>query len=140
MNTTWPEALSLFESFARTRGLTLVERKEDAVAFGNKVVVMGNDRLYVRLVLDRGICGADVAEAAATPKKWYSVVILRDLLEGVGDDSLSLPEQINVLERNWETLMDSFSAGNRNNTYEKLVVVRNARGRRLFPKLYGDNT
>ncbi|HWE01863.1 MAG TPA: hypothetical protein VG326_05585 [Tepidisphaeraceae bacterium] len=135
MNSTWPKEVADFEAFLTNAGL-VCQRREEQAAFGNKVLQYGNASIAVRLVSDRGVWYVEVADAAGRPTDWYDAAILRDLLNGRGDDVLPLRNQIETVEINWPQIVSGFDPAQSKNTHARLALLRRERAQRRFPGVY----
>ena len=132
MDSVWPTAVTDFEAFLKKEGLVCRER-EIAKSFDNKFVQYENANIGVRVVCDRSFWSVEIADIAGRPDEWYDTAIVRDLILGLGEDVLKLPEQIKIIEANWSTILDRFSAAKRADTYARLKHLENERMKRRLP-------
>jgi hypothetical protein len=133
MNLDWPEALGAFEDFLKGKGL-VCECRGTVPRYKEKLALYGNDKIAVRVLSERGVWFADVADIAARPDEWYDAEILRYLVTG-RDEALSIAEQLRAIEENWVAILDSFTPVHRDETHKRLEVLRKERSRRMFPGL-----
>jgi hypothetical protein len=134
MITGWPAALETLESFATKHGLRLDRQVQSGL--GEKLVVYRDDTLAVRLISDRGSCVFDIAEVRTRPDDWYDAAIIRDFVEGRGDDVLSPQVQLQIIDRCWDAIHESFNEINRESSHTQISLLRKQRAKRLFPKWY----
>lgn len=139
MNHTWPTTVAAFEVFLEKAGL-MRQRCEEQPAFNNKVLQYGNATIGVRVVSDRGIWYAELADVASHPSEWYDAAILRDLLLGCGEDVLPLDDQIAFFETRLPAILDRFSPAQSADTHKRLAELRRDRAERRFPGLFHENS
>jgi hypothetical protein len=96
----------------------------------------GNSRIAERIVSDRHKWYVEVAEPVTRPDEWYDAAIVRDLLVGSGEDVLSLTEQINFIQTNWAAIVDCFGPAHREDSHNRLALLRKERVRRRIPGLF----
>jgi hypothetical protein len=117
----WPQGISQLEEFLGAQGLSF-QRSGIVAHTGDQLWQYGTDRIAVRVIADRGmIWSAQVADIAGWPQEWYSAVELKELLEGrhervFYDASLSVTEEMKIIEENWAAIVDAFAPHQREKT------------------------
>ncbi len=64
--------------------------------------------------------------------RWYSAVILRDLLIGPGPDVLPLADQIRFFKEKWSLITNLFKKENCKESHRLLFKLKKARADRVF--------
>jgi len=132
MNLDWPEALPEFEGFLKASGLDC-QKRGTVPQYGEKLALYGNGRIAVRVWSERGRWFLDVGDTWGRPDEWYDAALIRDLVGEGGSDVLPITEQINVIRKNWPSIIEAFSVDESGQSHERLASLRNERVRRLFP-------
>ncbi len=122
------------DEFARRIGLK-PSRNEMSASFGDRLLEYASPTLAVRVVRDKGQWSIDVSDREGRPDESYDAALLRDLIEGRGEDVLAFPEQVAVVERGWKEIALRFGAARRDETHARLGVLRKERMQRMFPGL-----
>lgn len=135
MSAEWPDKFGRFEEFLSAQGLSC-QRRETTPRYGEKLAQYGNGRIAVRILSERGVWWAEVADIAGRPDEWYDAAIVRDLIKGRGEDVLPITEQMRIIEDNWSAIADAFAPANREETHKRLDILRNERAKRRFPKAF----
>jgi hypothetical protein len=137
MKPMWPKEIIALDTFLRGAGLTCKHWETFPESFGNIVVQYANASIAVQIVRDRGRWSVAIADVAGRPEEWYDPSILRDLLCGQGNDEVSLPEQIEILQANWPSIVECFGPVRRAESHTRLAMLEEQRARRRFPGFYG---
>lgn len=136
MQQTLPEPITDFESFLASKGLDCQRREgPDSALFGNRLLQFGNERVGVRLILDRGVWTVEVSDAIGQPEEWYDGALLCSLLLGPEKEVMSVADQIACLKSKWSEIKRYFDPPQREDTHSRLSLLRKERARRLFPGL-----
>ncbi len=131
-----PREITDLISFLKAQGFSLCRNEgPDANHFGYTVMEYSNGSVNVRLELERLgwlVTMADVAQ----PDDWYGIILLRDLIRGVGPpDELSVAEQVSILKTVWRDVMDAFSPARSEATHAQLGQLADAFASRVLPDL-----
>jgi hypothetical protein len=136
MTENWPNELPTFELFLREKGL-VCRRRGRIPRYGEHLALYGDGKISVRVLSEKGQWFTEVADNAGRPEEWYDAAILRDLVQGSGEDVLSLAEQMKVIEDNWSAITNAFRPEHREHTHQHLGLLRKQRAKRRFPALEG---
>lgn len=136
---TWPPETGRVDEFTSWAGLKPT-RHVVSGSFGDRLQEYASPTLAVRVVRDRGQWSIDVSDREGRPDEWYDAALLRDLLGGGGNDVLTFPEQVAVVERHWKEIAVRFGADRREETHARLAALRRERMERRFPGLKGSET
>ena len=122
-----------FDASLTKTGLTL-ERNEKAEANGcYRLIQYASSEIAVRLTLERTRWSVELADMAARPDCWYSVIFLRELLRERPSDDMPLADQLEFLKSNWAAIVGRFASPNRDQTHARLASLRMERARRVYP-------
>ena len=128
-----PNEIGTFEAFLLNKGLVCERRVgPDRKVFGNRILQYGNGIIGVQLVLDRSIWLIDIADVASRPNEWYDFAIVLELLVHHGIDVMPLNTQIEMVQTNWQSIIDCFGPQHREKTHTQLDSLRKERAKRLF--------
>ena len=137
MQETLPEPIMDFELFLVSKGMDCQRREgPDSAVFGNRLLQFGNERVGVRLVLDRSAWTVQVSDAIGHPQEWYDGALLCSFLLGTEKEAILVAEQVACLKANWSTILSCFDPTQREDTHSRLSLLRKERAKRLFPGLY----
>ena len=127
-----PSEIVELVTFLKERGLTLFRKEGPSFwHFGNVYMEYEGANVRVQAILDRGDWSIALADAAK-PATWYDVGILRDLVLGVGSDASSLPEQVRLIEKIWQEVIDAFATARRESSHARLDQLAKERAIRIF--------
>src|SRR6266436_4042968 len=112
----WPAAVSSFQDFLASAGLSLMHREEQPT-LSNKLGQYGGACIGVRVVADMGVWYVEVADIGGRPNEWYDGALLRDLLIGRGPDVLPIEEQVQLIEQCWPRIATLFDETQRATTH-----------------------
>lgn len=132
MNLDWPDVLPGFEQFLKKKNLVCLGRGTSP-KYGEKFALYRDGNISVRVLSERGQWFAELSDSAGSPDEWYDPAILRDLIIGPGNDVLTFSEQLRTIENNWSAILESFSPDRREETHNKLAILRHERAKRRFP-------
>ena len=135
MDSTWPIEVVDLDAFLTKAGFTC-RRCEKFQDFNNKLVQYDNTSIGIRITSDRGLWIVAVSEVINQPSQWYDIALIRDFIIGTGRNVLTLAEQIQILEINWQLIVNCFNAARKEDTHARLAILREKRLKRLFPNLH----
>jgi hypothetical protein len=135
MDRDWPEELTEFEAFLQQMGL-VYQGSQVQARYGARMVRWGDANIVVCAGLDREYWLISVGDVVAWADRWYDVLLIRDLLFGQSDEGMSLRDQVEFVESNWPTIVDSFSPEQRDDTNARLALLKEERGRRVVAEIY----
>lgn len=128
---TWPPEAGRVDEFTSWAGLRPTRHLVSG-SFGDRLQEYASPTLAVRVIRDRGQWSLDVSDREGRPDAWYDAALLRDLLGGGGNDVLTFPEQVAVVEQGWKEIAERFAADRREETHARLAALREQRARPLL--------
>jgi hypothetical protein len=131
-----PEAVKTLERFLRQAGFSL-KQDDRRAASAYREVLLENGNLAIRAIRDRGVWDIEASDLNG-PSDWYDVAILRDLLDGSGDDELPLAVQARFIEERMPEISSAFDGASRTKSHDRLEALRSQRAKRRYPGLYRD--
>lgn len=138
MTNTFSEAVrSVFSCLINTLKLRLLKETYDPKHFGNSIIELRGDTIWIRVVRDRGQVFVDIA-SPVDPDNWYD---LERVLEAVGsktetpmspDSPETLELSAKLIERHLDAIQAGLSIPNYHRTKETLERIVQAYVARLL--------
>src|SRR5216684_555166 len=126
MSSNPPTQIKEFCVFLTSTGLRQTEHLQDVKNFGNSVIKYSDERIAVRMVLDRGKWFIEVSDVP-NPHTWFDPALVRDLIADRGNDELSIEQQIDFVQTHWPKIRELFTSENRKETFDKLKALSELR-------------
>lgn len=141
----WPEGLSEFEGFLRSKGLYFQCRGRIPHSGGEIRWQYGNDKIAVRVSADRGWAwSAQVSDIAGWPDQWWVACELKDLITGasggssfcrhnynatdgmqvIQESQKRVAEGMRIIQENWDEIVAALAPENRSRTHTQLKKIR----------------
>jgi hypothetical protein len=137
MSSEWPSGLDQFGEFLRKQGMSF-DRRGSVPYTGDKIWQYATSKLAVRVVAERGfLWGVEIADIAGWAQEGYPASELRELL--TSDDSAwssesddKIDAERKFVEEHWLAIVEAFSPDKREETHNRLKLLRKQRNERLW--------
>lgn len=114
-------------------GFRIVDSLATNVFGGDGYLVLENAALRLRFTVDRGQMFLDVQPAVKKPGAWYSIDLVRQLVEGEVEHSAVFDAHFaDFLHELRSAIYEAFSPESRKATHKRLAELRKDRERRMF--------
>lgn len=115
------------------RGFRFVDSQYSGVFGGNGLVVLQNDKMDVRLLLDREQLSMDFrGKGRASPRDWFSEDIVRQMITGEIDRTFLDNNNVEFIQSHLDEIEQLFSVENLSTTEAKCRQLQRERSKRLF--------
>ncbi len=136
MNAKLPPLLETSINTLTSEGGWILGEQLVSSAFGDLAITLRRDNVRMRIVRDRGQWYIEFSESGWA-SEWYDLALIQEVLTGsIGEDVLSLEQQVRIVSSNWPKIVELFRPERAKCTHTLLSQLRLERSKRRMPELF----